>query len=79
MFFLQLPGSCNALPTRCLPSFANRLAYAEMRLIMARILWNFDLELSKESDRWIEQEAYWTWHRPPLMMRLKAPPETKPL
>ena len=42
-----------------------------MRLIVARILWNFDLELSEESGKWIEQEAYWTWHRPPLLMRLK--------
>ena len=45
-----------------------------MRLIVARILWNFDLELSEESDKWIEQKAYWTWHRPALMMRLKERP-----
>ena len=45
-----------------------------MRLIVTRILWSFDLELSEESDKWIEQEAYWTWHRPPLLMRLKERP-----
>ena len=45
-----------------------------MRLIVTSIQWNFDLELSEESDKRIEQKAYWTWYRPALMMRLKERP-----
>jgi len=28
------------------------LAYAEMRLVLAKLLWNFDLELQPESEKW---------------------------
>ena len=28
------------------------LAYAEMRLVLAKLLWNFDLELQSESEKW---------------------------
>jgi hypothetical protein len=28
------------------------LAYAEMRLVLTKLLWNFDLELQLESEKW---------------------------
>ncbi|KAK2768202.1 hypothetical protein FQN54_000054 [Arachnomyces sp. PD_36] len=43
------------------------LAYSEMRLILARMLWNFDLELCEESEKWNEQLSYIVWDRRPLM------------
>lgn len=45
------------------------LAYAEMRLILARLVWNFDMRLCEESKGWMEgQKNYLFWHKPDLMM-----------
>lgn len=48
------------------------LAYAEMRLILAKLLWNFDVELCEESKNWAtEQKVFILWEKGPLMVRLK--------
>jgi cytochrome P450 len=47
------------------------LAYHEMRLIMARLLWNFDLALDEQSKNWHEQKILALWERPPLMVFVK--------
>ncbi|KAL2754887.1 hypothetical protein ACRALDRAFT_1082515 [Sodiomyces alcalophilus JCM 7366] len=48
------------------------LAYAEMRLIMARVLFDFDMELHPESKNWIErQNEYIVWSKLPLKIRLR--------
>lgn len=47
------------------------LAYHEMRLIMASILWNFDLELSPECTDWFNQKAYIIWEKNDLMVKVK--------
>lgn len=41
-----------------------------MRLILAKILWNFDLELQEESQRWNEQKMHIIWVKGPLMVKL---------
>lgn len=46
------------------------LAHNEMRVILARLLWNFDLELCAESEEWHQQRSYTVWEKPPLMCRL---------
>ncbi|WQF78123.1 Putative cytochrome P450 [Colletotrichum destructivum] len=46
------------------------LAYAEMRMMLARVIWNFDIELAAESRNWIDQECYTLWSKPPLMVHL---------
>ncbi|KAF4213397.1 hypothetical protein CNMCM5878_000031 [Aspergillus fumigatiaffinis] len=51
-------------PRNCI---GRNLAFAEMRLILARLLWNFDLELCEESLAWSDQKAYTIWEKPPLM------------
>lgn len=56
-------------PRNCI---GKNLAYNEMRLILARILWNFDLELCQESWEWNEQKSYALWEKPALMCRLKS-------
>jgi hypothetical protein len=40
-----------------------KLAYAEMRLIIARLLWAFDIRLKDEADRWDwgEQDTFVLW------------------
>ncbi|PWY78383.1 cytochrome P450 [Aspergillus heteromorphus CBS 117.55] len=54
-------------PRNCI---GKNLAYAEMRVMLARVLWNFDLELAPESATWSEQKTYTLWHKPPLMCKL---------
>ncbi|KAF6814030.1 cytochrome P450 [Colletotrichum sojae] len=47
------------------------LAYSEMRLILARILFSFDLKLSDGSRGWTEgQKAYIVWQKPSLNVYL---------
>lgn len=41
-----------------------------MRLILAPIIFNFDLELADESCEWITQKNYLAWHKPPLKVYL---------
>ncbi|KAK1706783.1 hypothetical protein CaCOL14_013284 [Colletotrichum acutatum] len=47
------------------------LAYTEMRIILARIIWNFEMKLSDESQRWTEgQDAWVVWKKPALKVYL---------
>lgn len=54
-------------PRACL---GKGLAYNEMRVILARLFWNFDLELCAESMEWDQQYTYTLWEKRPLMCRL---------
>jgi hypothetical protein len=56
----------NPLLTWLPPSLYN----AEMRLILAKLLYTFDLELQPESIAWSDQEMYNLWHRRELMVKL---------
>ncbi|KAL2794803.1 cytochrome P450 [Aspergillus keveii] len=47
------------------------LAYMESRLILTKLLFNFDIELCPESQGWIVQEMYVNWDKPPLHVWLK--------
>ncbi|KAH8884933.1 cytochrome P450 ClCP1 [Thozetella sp. PMI_491] len=42
------------------------LAYAEMRLILARVVYNFDMKMAEESRGWIKQKVFNFWDKPPL-------------
>ncbi|KAK1984934.1 cytochrome P450 [Colletotrichum cereale] len=49
------------------------LAYVEMRIVLARLLWNFDLELAEDSERWMDdQKIYTLWEKGPLNVYLRA-------
>jgi hypothetical protein len=51
---------------------SNSLAYAEMRYILARLLWNFDVELADESHNWAEGLRAWLiWEKRPLYAYLR--------
>jgi len=43
-----------------------------MRLIMARLIWNFDIELADQEDKtWLDQCVFLNlWLKPPLNVRL---------
>lgn len=52
---------------------AYSLALAEIRLTLAHVLWNFEIELNDETDPdWIKQKAWMTWQKKPLIVNLKA-------
>lgn len=46
---------------------ADSLAYAEMRLILARLVFDFDMKLAEDSKDWVKrQKSYTLWDRLPL-------------
>ncbi|KAI8937337.1 hypothetical protein NX059_006543 [Plenodomus lindquistii] len=48
------------------------MAYHEMRLLIAKVLYNFDLELCPESKDWSDQRTFILWEKKPLMCKLTA-------
>lgn len=54
-------------PRDCL---GRNLAYVEMRLVMASLVWHFDLERRFPED-WVDQKVYMVWVKSPLMVKLK--------
>lgn len=46
------------------------LAYAEMRLILARVVYNFDMKLASESSGWLNQRSFALWEKNPLLVYL---------
>ncbi|KAM0123417.1 hypothetical protein ACHAO1_011300 [Botrytis cinerea] len=54
-------------PRNCI---GRNLAYNEMRVILARTIWKFDLELCPESRGWNDQKSYILWEKPSLMCKL---------
>lgn len=47
------------------------MANHEMRLILTKVLYNFDLELCPESEGWADQKVYLLWEKHPLMVKLR--------
>jgi cytochrome P450 len=47
-------------PRNCI---GKNLALVEMRLILARFLWNFDIELADSSKDWMEQKVFLLWEK----------------
>lgn len=49
------------------------LANAEMRLLMCKVLWNFDLALAEDSKDWVDRcKCFVIWEKPPLHVYVKA-------
>ena len=55
------------------------LAYAEIRLILARLVWRFNMELDEVrlireqgTAEWVDQKSYRFWERRPLWVWLRA-------
>jgi len=42
-----------------------------MKLILARIIYNFDLELVNQKTDWFDQNTFILWDKKPLMVRVK--------
>lgn len=57
-------------PRNCI---GKNLAFSEMRQILARVLWNFDLSLvDGEEVRWERQKSFSVWDKGPLPIRVKV-------
>ncbi|KAF9890223.1 hypothetical protein FE257_006135 [Aspergillus nanangensis] len=54
-------------PRNCL---GRNLAYSEMRLILARIIFNFDLKIADDTHEWIQQRNFLMWQKGPLRVHL---------
>lgn len=72
-------GPRNCLGRKCvliLDIFGNRanrvhsLAYAEMRLIVTKVFWSFEMTMDESSVTWNIQKSYNIWERKPLMVDL---------
>jgi cytochrome P450 len=49
------------------------LAYAEMRLLLAKMLWHFDFELADPAKQWYEKlRCFMIWEGAPLHIRLRT-------
>lgn len=59
-------------PRNCI---GRNLAYLEMRLVIAKLVWHFDLEDVTQGD-WRDQKVYMVWEKGPLMVKLKPVSET---
>ena len=55
-------------PRNCL---GRNLAYMEMRLVLAHLLWAFDFEAEGHVSGWEEQKTWILWEKRPLNVRLK--------
>ncbi|RYP39363.1 hypothetical protein DL768_010719 [Monosporascus sp. mg162] len=56
-------------PRTCL---AVNLAYAEIRFILARLMWNFEIDITEECQKWKEGMRSWLiWEKRPLNVYLK--------
>ena len=64
------PVSSIVANTDCIIS---RLAWVEMKMVLAKVLWNFDLELAekmKEGD-WTDQKVYLLNEKMPMYVKMR--------
>ncbi|KAH8585652.1 cytochrome P450 monooxygenase-like protein [Bisporella sp. PMI_857] len=54
-------------PRNCI---GKNLAYNEMRSVMARMVWHFDMELCNKNETWMDQKVYFMWEKLALNVRL---------
>ncbi|KAI1001144.1 Cytochrome P450 monooxygenase [Podosphaera aphanis] len=54
-------------PRNCI---GRNLALAELKLVLAQVLWSFDLELQADCLDWLDQKCYALWDKKPLNVRL---------
>jgi cytochrome P450 len=47
------------------------MAYHEMRLIITKVLWNFDLELPEGNGNWFDQTVFTLWQKGPLNVKVR--------
>lgn len=63
-------AACNVFSLGIRNCIGRNLAYAESRLLLSKVLYNFDLELAPGQDNWMKQKVYLVWQKGPLYVRL---------
>jgi len=60
----------SAGPRNCL---GKNLAYHEMRIILARLIWGFDIEMVERTkgEDWLEQRVLLFWEKKPLFVKVR--------
>lgn len=53
-------------PRNCI---GRNLAYVEAKVVVAKLLWNFEL-VDVGNEGWLDQKVYLVWERRPLMVKL---------
>ena len=55
-------------------TFWRRIAEAETRLVLAKMVWNFDMSLAVTKARadWLDQKSYLGWVRKPLLVKVTS-------
>jgi len=56
-------------PRNCI---GRNLAYTEMRILLARLLFNFDIEATPQIEGWMDQRIWFLWDKKPLLIKLRA-------
>ncbi|KAI1121490.1 cytochrome P450 [Nemania abortiva] len=57
-------------PRNCI---GRNLAYHEMRIILANVLWHYDMKLDPSCESWAEsQRTFALWEKPPLLVHITA-------
>lgn len=55
-----------------LPDQFRSMAWAEMKLIIAKMIWSFEFELADRNKQdWTEQKAWLSYERGPLWVKIK--------
>jgi hypothetical protein len=74
----QIVGSPTTAVGDFLLTSSRSLAWAEMRMILAYMLWHFDLELHPVSKYWMDrQKVFMLWQKPYLMVEMSPRPQMK--
>jgi len=56
-------------PRNCI---GQSLAWAEMRTILSRLVWNFDMKLVDPNEAWEKQKTFVLWDKSSLMVKLQV-------
>lgn len=48
------------------------LAFVEMRVVLTRLLWEFDIELIDKAQEWEKARVFLIWEKKPLFVKLKS-------
>ncbi|KAJ6007813.1 hypothetical protein N7540_011789 [Penicillium herquei] len=54
-------------PRNCI---GRNLAYVELRIILSRMIFNFDMELAEPEKDWLDQDCFTLWDKPALNIKL---------
>ena len=63
-------AACMPFSTGNWNCIGKNLALAEMKLIMTKMVWNFEMKLTDDRDEWPKQKVFVLWDKKPLMVAL---------